>query len=159
MTRNRWLFAALIIFVLLGIGVGILIWTMERNDDLGTRFSIAWPGASAAYARAGTRTIELGPELAQDKVTAEVGAVSMEMEQNFVIRREKRSLGVLITAGNRTIQPDDLHYTLFDKAGEAISSGRVRHDNEITPRMQAKCLIADLAVDDAVKVRIVRDPR
>ena len=159
MTRNRWLFAALIIVVLLGIGVGIIIWTMESNDDPGTRISIAWPGVSAAYARAGTRTIELGPELVRDSVTVDIGAVSMEMEQNFVIRREKRSLNVLITAGNRTIQPGDLRYTLLDKAGEAISSGRVRHDNEITPRMQAKCLIADLAVDDAVKVRIVRDPR
>ena len=153
MSRNRWLIVAFFVVVLLGISAAL--WKAAFTAEPGTRVSIVWPGGGASFAMGGARQLDLGPELVQQRVKAEIIAVRGESRQTFIIRREQLKLEIEITTGDRAIQPGDLHYELHDIAGEKISAGHVHHEKEIAPNTKGKCIIADVAVQDATKVRIV----
>ncbi|MSU78541.1 MAG: hypothetical protein EXS16_10660 [Gemmataceae bacterium] len=153
MSRTRWFFVAFLLVGLLGISAGI--WTNALDTEPGTRVSIVWPGA-ASFSMGGERTLEISPDLVRQKVQAEIIGIRAESKQTFIVRREQRSLELLVIAGNRAIQRGDLHFVLLDKAGDEFSSGLVRLENDIAPHTKAKCVIADMAVQEAAVVRIVR---
>ena len=87
----------------------------------GSTYQLVKPGAAFVNS---SISVEVAPELAQDRVTVELLGVSSQNDQVAFLRKERHAATVKVTAGKTAVEK--LSYTIFGLDGEQLSQGKVK---------------------------------
>jgi hypothetical protein len=154
-----WIILLLFAVLIAGSGGFVwFIWSQLGTAPDGTRVSLVAPGGMVSLTAGGLLPIDLAADLAAAGLKTEHQGLQSEVEQNFVLRREKYSLRIKLTAGNQPVETGRLGYVLFDAGGNMLSQGKLRPEIQIPADAAETVQVVDAHLPDTKRVEIRKLP-
>lgn len=162
-SRRPWVARIVVfLFVLVATGIGGGVWFVLAQLGTmpdGTRVSLVpLGGVVTAERQAGQLPIELAAELAAAGLMAHEKGMGSEVEQTFILRREKHSLRIWLSVGDQPVAMGPLGYTLFDAGGNVLSQGTLTAEVRLAAPAVKTVQIADPNLPNTKRVEIRKLP-
>ena len=155
--RIAWTALIFLLLVIGGTSLG-LWWLRSQLEATGERVTFVMPGAGSVVLVAGAQQVIVDPDLAAVGVRAANQGIQSEVQEAVILRREKYTLRIAITAGKDAIEPGQLGYRLVDGGGNVLSEGEVHLVAPIHPGQTDTIPIVDPELSNAARVELRKLP-
>jgi hypothetical protein len=154
-----WILLGLAITVLLGAAAIIVFIDSQLGvHPDGVRILLANLNGGVAAGAGRIEPVRLPADLEADGLRATGGGSSVEVQQFLILRRERFTERITLTAGKGAIDTATLGYVLLDKDGAELSRGPLQPAMRIEPGQRQTLLIADGHLPEAARIEIQKLP-